>query len=243
MTDTDARADVAADLGSGAVQEPRSTPRPGILIGYARCSTEKQDLSAQRQILNDLGVSEDRVYLDHGLSGTNRSRPGLDNAVAALSEGDTLVVPKLDRLARSVPDARAIGDSLAARRVRLSLGGSVYDPSDPMGKYFFNILAAFAEFEVDLLRMRTREGMAIARAKGRLKGNAPGPDSLHGERRCTSSPAMTSVLGADALMSRRSGAFAGAPWRVARGPDARFPLLSCSAIGRPWPGSFGRRVA
>jgi DNA invertase Pin-like site-specific DNA recombinase len=88
-------------------------------------------------------------------------------------EGDTLVVPKLDRLARSVPDGRAIGDSLVARGVRLSLGGSVYDPSDPMGKCFFNILATFAEFEVDLLRMRTREGMAIARAKGRLKGRAP----------------------------------------------------------------------
>jgi DNA invertase Pin-like site-specific DNA recombinase len=83
------------------------------------------------------------------------------------------VVPKLDRLARSVPDARAIGDSLAARGVRLSLGGTVYDPSDPMGKCFFNILATFAEFEVDLLRMRTREGMAIARANGKLKGKAP----------------------------------------------------------------------
>jgi DNA invertase Pin-like site-specific DNA recombinase len=57
--------------------------------------------------------------------------------------------------------------------VRLSLDGSVYDPNDPMGKCFFNILATFAEFEVDLLRMRTREGMAIARAKGRLKGKTP----------------------------------------------------------------------
>jgi DNA invertase Pin-like site-specific DNA recombinase len=173
MTDRDARGEVATDLKSAAVQEPWSLPRSGILIGYARCSTEKQDLSAQRQILQDLGVTEDRVYLDHGLTGTNRSRPGLNNALAALREGDTLVVPKLDRLARSVPDARAIGDSLAARGVRLSLDGSVYDPNDPMGKCFFNILATFAEFEVDLLRMRTREGMAIARAKGRLKGKAP----------------------------------------------------------------------
>ena len=82
-------------------------------------------------------------------------------------------MPKLERLARSVPDARAIGDSLAACWVRLLLGGSVYDPNDPMGKCFFNILATFAEFEVDLLRMRTREGMAIARAKGRLKGKRP----------------------------------------------------------------------
>ena len=83
------------------------------------------------------------------------------------------MVPKLDRLARSVPDARAIGDDLAARGIKLSLGGQVYDPTDPMGKMFFNILATFAEFEVDLLRLRTREGMAIARAKGRLKGRQP----------------------------------------------------------------------
>lgn len=145
----------------------------GTLIGYARCSTEEQDLTAQRQQLRDLGVSEDRIYLDHGLTGTNRARPGLDQALAAVRAGDTLVVPKLDRLARSVPDARAIGDDLAARGIRLSLGGQLYDPTDPMGKMFFNILATFAEFEVDLLRMRTREGMAIARAKGRLKGRQP----------------------------------------------------------------------
>jgi DNA invertase Pin-like site-specific DNA recombinase len=160
-------------VGSGAVQTSRSAPQPGILIGYARCSTERQDLSAQRQILQELGVTEDRVYLDHGLTGTNRSRPGLNNALAALREGDTLVVPKLDRLARSVPDARAISDSLAARGVRLSLGGSVYDPTTRWANAFFTILATFAEFKVDLLRMRTREGMAIARAKGRLKGKAP----------------------------------------------------------------------
>ena len=144
-----------------------------ILIGYARCSTDRQDLTAQRHALHELGVSDDRVYLDHGMTGRNRKRPGLEQALAAVREGDTLVVPKLDRLARSVPDARAIGDSLAARGIRLSLGGTVYDPNDPMGKMFFNILATFAEFEVDLLRMRTREGMAIARANGRLKGKQP----------------------------------------------------------------------
>jgi DNA invertase Pin-like site-specific DNA recombinase len=87
--------------------------------------------------------------------------------------GDTLVVPKLDRLARSVPDARDIGDTLVARGVRLSLGGSIYDPADPMSKMFFNMLAVFAEFEADLLKMRTREGMAVARSRGRLKGKQP----------------------------------------------------------------------
>jgi DNA invertase Pin-like site-specific DNA recombinase len=152
---------------------PETAPEAGVRIGYARCSTDKQDLSAQRRALRQLGVSDDRLYLDHGMTGRHRRRPGLQQALAAVRQGDTLVVPKLDRLARSVPDARAIGDSLAAGGVRLSIGGTVYDPADPMGKMFFNILATFAEFEVDLLRMRTREGMAIARANGRLKGKTP----------------------------------------------------------------------
>ncbi|HLQ53671.1 MAG TPA: recombinase family protein [Streptosporangiaceae bacterium] len=86
------------------------------------------------------------MYLDKGLTGTNRARPGLDQALAAVRAGDTLVVPKLDRLARSVPDARDIGGSLIARGIKLSLGGSLYDPADPMGKMFFNILATFAEW-------------------------------------------------------------------------------------------------
>src|SRR3954452_21033455 len=144
-----------------------------ITIGYARCSTDKQDLAAQRAALERLGVPSERIYTDHGLTGTNRSRPGLDQALAAVRTGDTLVVPKLDRLARSVPDARAIADALVARGVKLALGASVYVPADPMGKMFFDILATFAEFEADLIRLRTREGMAIARARGRLRGKKP----------------------------------------------------------------------
>ena len=104
------------------------------LIGYARCSTDKQDLAAQKDALLKLGVAADRVYTDKGFTGTNRERPGLDQALAAVRSGDTLVVPKLDRLARSVPDARAIGDGLASRGVQLQLGSSIHDPSDPMGK-------------------------------------------------------------------------------------------------------------
>lgn len=68
---------------------------------------------------------------------------------------------------------RAIADELVARGVKLALGSSVYDPADPMGKMFFNILATFAEFEADLIRLRTREGMAVARAKGKLRGKKP----------------------------------------------------------------------
>jgi DNA invertase Pin-like site-specific DNA recombinase len=123
-----------------------------------------------------MGVPAHRIYTGKGLTGTNRNRPGLDQALAAVragDTGDTLVVPKLDRLARSAPDARAIGDSLVARGVKLRVGGIIYDPADPMGKMFFNILATFAEFEVDLLRLRTKEGMAIAKANRKLKGRPP----------------------------------------------------------------------
>ena len=69
--------------------------------------------------------------------------------------------------------AREIADKLEKKGVRLALGATVYDPTDPMGKMFFNILATFAEFEADLIRMRTREGMAIARARGKLRGKQP----------------------------------------------------------------------
>ena len=74
----------------------------GLLIGYARVSTEEQDLTAQRDALSELGVDAARIYVDHGLTGT-----------------------KLDRLARSLPDARSIAEDLTTRQVRLSLGGSV----------------------------------------------------------------------------------------------------------------------
>ncbi|WP_242893227.1 recombinase family protein [Actinomadura litoris] len=81
----------------------------GELIGYARCSTEFQDLTTQTEILTGLGVHEERIYLDKGLTGTNREGLGLGQALAAVRASDTLV----------------------AREVRLSLGGSIYDPADP----------------------------------------------------------------------------------------------------------------
>ena len=144
-----------------------------LLIGYARCPTDQQDLTAQHDGLITLGVSPTRIYVDHGLTGTNRDRPGLREALAACREGDTLVVTKLDRLARSLPDARAIADELTAGQVRLNLGGSVHDPNDAVGRLLFNVLAMVAEFESDLIRLRTREGMKVARAKGHLRGKQP----------------------------------------------------------------------
>jgi hypothetical protein len=179
--------DPVADRGRGVGLGPRPPPVAGALrwagqvvggapwrrysSGNARCSTDQQDLTAQRDGLAALGVAANRVYVDHGLIGTNRERPGLREALAACREGDTLVVTKLDRLARSLSDARAIADELTMRQVRLSLGGSVYDSTDTVGGPLFNVLATVAES--DLIRLRTREGMKVAKAKGRLRGKQP----------------------------------------------------------------------
>lgn len=105
-----------------------------MLIGYARVSTDRQDLTAQRHALLSLGVDDTRIYTDQGLSGRNRDRPGLAQAIAACRAGDTLVVTKLDWLARSATDAAAIAAELANRKVALNLGGAIYDPTDPVGK-------------------------------------------------------------------------------------------------------------
>ena len=145
----------------------------GMKVGYARVSTSEQDLTVQRNGLLAFGVDEEHIFVDQGLTGMNRARPRLREAVAAVRAGDTLVVSKLDRPARSLPDARDIADELTAKGVSLSLGGSTYDPADPVGRLLFNVLGMVAEFEADLIRMRTREGMAVARARGRLRGKQP----------------------------------------------------------------------
>ncbi|MGH3565597.1 MAG: recombinase family protein [Pseudonocardia sp.] len=118
-------------------------------------------------------MAPERIYVDHGLTGVNRDRLGLREALAACRAGDTLVVTKLDRLARSLPDASDIVDELTSGQVKLNLGGSVHDPTDPVGRLLFDVLAMVAEFESDLIKMRTREGMRVARAKGRLRGKKP----------------------------------------------------------------------
>jgi len=144
-----------------------------MLVGYARCSTDQQDLTAQRDGLLGLGVEAGRIYVAHGLTGTNRERPGLREALAACRAGDTLVVTKLDRLARSLPDARAVADELTARQISLSLGGSVYDPTNAVGRLLFNVLAMVAEFESTRSGFAPREGMKVAKTKGRLRGKQP----------------------------------------------------------------------
>ena len=93
--------------------------------------------------------------------------------MAACRNGDTLVVAKLDRLARFLRDAKDIVDELTFKGVELGIGGSVHDPTDPVGRLLFNVLAMVAEFESDLIRSRTREGMLVAKAKRHLRGKQP----------------------------------------------------------------------
>ena len=138
------------DIDAAATAVPGA--RPGALIGYARCSTVAQDTEIQRAALAGYGVPADRVYLDEGFTGTSTGRPGLDQALAAVHAGDTLIVRRFDRFARSVPDARPLAD----------------------------LLASFAEFEVDIIRLRTIEGMARTRQRGKLNGKQP---KLNGQQR------------------------------------------------------------
>ena len=141
------------------------------LIGYARVSTNEQDASAQRAALEERGAG--RVYVDQGFTGRNTQRPALAQALAAVRDGDTLIVTKLDRLARSVKDAHTIVDELTKRGVTLQIDRSPHDPRDPTGRLLLTVLSMVAEFEADLISARTREGLAIAKAKGRLKGKPP----------------------------------------------------------------------
>jgi len=144
-----------------------------MLIGYARVSTSGQDVAAQRDGLKALGVDDDHVHVDHGLSGPTRARPGHREALAACRAGDVLVVTKLICLARWLRDATDIADEVTKKGVADNLGGAVYDPIDPVGRLLFNVLGMVAEFKADFIRDRTREGMAIAKAAGKLRGRKP----------------------------------------------------------------------
>src|ERR1039457_381819 len=152
----------------------------GRTVMFSVEGTSAQDTEIQRAALAGYGVPADRVYVDEGFTGTSTGRPGLDQALAAVHPGDTLIVPRLDRFARSVPDSRSLADLIISRGARLQIGQAVYDPADPFGKMFFNILASFAAFEVDIIRLRTIEGIARARQRGKLKGKQP---KLNGQQR------------------------------------------------------------
>jgi DNA invertase Pin-like site-specific DNA recombinase len=148
----------------------RSAILTSMKIGYARCSTARQDVAGQVAWLGKLGVDDAQVYTDHGYTGRNRKRPALARALEVCRSGDQLVVTKLDRLGRSARDLHQIVDGLVERNVALNIDGKVYDPTDPMGKMFIGFLAIMAEFESDLNRQRTKAGVEVAKAKGKMRG-------------------------------------------------------------------------
>ncbi|MEV6039388.1 recombinase family protein [Nonomuraea sp. NPDC052116] len=118
----------------------------------------------QTEQLLTLGVPEDRIYIDHGFSGTTRrNRAGLDQTLAAVWNGSVFTVTKFDRFACDMAEANEILTGLSGRGVLFGLGASVYDWNDPFGRLFLQTLAMVAEFEANLGHLRTREGMALAK--------------------------------------------------------------------------------
>ena len=150
---------------------------PTAVIGYARVSTEDQNLDLQRDALNRAGCS--RIYEDR-LSGAKAARPGLALALEVTRGGDQLVVWRLDRLGRSMSDLIALTRTLQERGVELRSLTEGIDTSTINGKFAFHLFAALAEFERALIRERTQAGLAAARARGRKGGR---PKLLDPERR------------------------------------------------------------
>jgi DNA invertase Pin-like site-specific DNA recombinase len=142
----------------------------GVLIGYVRVSKSdgSQVLDLQRYALLETGVDHDRIYEDLA-SGRKDDRPGLTSCLKALQPGNTLVVWKLDRLGRDLKHLVGLVDTLNQRRVRLKMlvgAGAQLDTTTANGRVVFGIFAALAEFEVELIRERTKAGLTAARARG-----------------------------------------------------------------------------
>lgn len=139
-------------------------------IGYSRVSTLDQNPDGQQDKLTAAGC--DRIFVDH-FTGTKASRPQWDLCRQTLREGDTLVITRLDRLGRSTKDLLAIASDLAERGVHLQATEQHIDTTTPEGRLFFTLIGAFAEFEHALMVARTKDGLAAARARGRVGGRKP----------------------------------------------------------------------
>ena len=138
-------------------------------IGYARVSTQEQNLDLQLDALKAAGC--EKIYTDK-VSGSKTSRPGLDNILQYIRKGDTLVVWKLDRLGRSLQHLITLMTNLHDRGIYFRSLQESLDTSTPGGKLIFHVFGALAEFERDIIRERTKAGLAAARARGR-KGGRP----------------------------------------------------------------------
>lgn len=145
---------------------------PGHLVGYARTSTtdQKAGLAAQQRDLAAAGCV--RIFHEE-LSSLATKRPQLEAALDYVREGDTLIVAKPDRLARSTLDLLNIAKALEGKGVRLRILSLDLDTATPTGKLMLTILGSIAAFERDLMLERQREGIAKAKADGKYKGRAP----------------------------------------------------------------------
>jgi DNA invertase Pin-like site-specific DNA recombinase len=147
-----------------------------VLIGYMRVSTTAQVTDAQEADLLAAGVTPGHIYADK-LSGKDTKRPQLKECLRSLREGDTLVITRLSRLARSLGDLLAILKDLNSRGVELKVvHQSGVDFNTPNGKLLLQILGAVDEFQRDIIVENTKEGLAAARAKGHTGGRKPGLD-------------------------------------------------------------------
>jgi len=144
-------------------------PSTGMLVGYARVSTNEQNLHLQKDALQAAGST--KIFEDT-LSGSREDRPGLDAVLDYLRPGDTLVVWKLDRLGRSLPHLIETVRALEMRGIGFRSLRESIDTTTSGGKLVFHIFAALAEFERDIIRERTAAGLVAARARGR-KGGRP----------------------------------------------------------------------
>jgi len=136
-------------------------------VGYARVSSQEQNLTLQLDALRGAGC--DLVFQEKA-SGAATDRPGLRQALERLGAGDTLVVWKLDRLGRSVKGLVDLVGALGQRGADFQSVSDGITTTGPMGRFFFHVMAAFAEMERELLRERTKAGLAAAKARGRTGG-------------------------------------------------------------------------
>jgi DNA invertase Pin-like site-specific DNA recombinase len=145
------------------------------LYGYARVSTIAQDLTIQEQALRAAGCD---VVRAENVSGARRDgRTELQILLDFLRPGDTLMVTRVDRLARSIKDLQDIVHELKRRRVTLAATEQPIDTRTAAGKAFLDMLGVFAEFETNLRRERQLEGIALAKARGAYKGREPSIDA------------------------------------------------------------------
>lgn len=139
-------------------------------IGYARVSTDDQNLDMQRDALKAAGCS---VIYEETASGKGAARPELEQCRKALRPGDTLIVWRLDRLGRSLPDLVQIVAELEQKGIGFESITERIETGSAAGKLVFHVFAALAEFERNLIRERTNAGLAAARARGRAGGRKP----------------------------------------------------------------------